>query len=290
MAADLFILYAGWKSSVAHLEHLNDQFWGHICHWVGVLPSWNTVLYVHDCDPNRGAHSSSPASLLCSACVCALAQPLKYRADSNQILADVSGRQTDQWRLPVRGSDPGLSGSLAVHPPWRLRSVRAGGGWGWGGAIGGWREWVVGFLGEMKDWPMRRARAITSADRCWALFKFKRWCYTCQNKNNRLLIPLSGFKNQKECFSSPPIWGICSVLITNVINSDFLSRTSVTSIRNICNTVMCIHKSPPPPKKKNLSSGGTWALQRWGLASISQHGAPSCLCIPSITNQGVCMW
>lgn len=100
------------------------------------------ILYVRGCDPNRGAHSSSPASLSCSACVCASAQPLKYHTDSNQILADVSGRQTDQWRLPVRGSDPGLSGSLAVHPPWRLRSVRAGGGWDWGGD---WRlTWVSG--------------------------------------------------------------------------------------------------------------------------------------------------
>lgn len=123
-------------------------------------------------------------------------------------------------------------------------------GWrvGFGGAIGGWHEWVVGFLGEMKDWPMRRARTITSADRCWALFKFKRWCYTCQNKNNRPLIPLSHFKNQKECFSSPPVWGICSVLNPNVINSDFLSRTSVISIRNICNTVISIHKSKKEKK------------------------------------------
>ncbi len=60
--------------------------------------------------------------------VCLLHSPLKYPADSNQIPVDVSSQQTDQWRLPVRSSDPGLPGSLAVHPPWRLEVNDRGGG------------------------------------------------------------------------------------------------------------------------------------------------------------------
>lgn len=58
---------------------------------------------------------------------CVFDRPQKYAADSNQIPVDVSSQQTDQWRLPVRGSDPGLPGSLAVHPPWRLEVKDRGG-------------------------------------------------------------------------------------------------------------------------------------------------------------------
>lgn len=83
-------------------------------------------------------HPTMCACVCMSWSVCVSSRPLKYSTDSNQIPVDVSSQQTDQWRLPVRSSDPGLLGSLAVHPPWRSEVSGRGGGLeaagnGWGG-------------------------------------------------------------------------------------------------------------------------------------------------------------
>lgn len=132
-------------------------------------------------------------------------QPLKYYADSNQILGNVSGRQTDQWRLPVRGSDPGLSGSLAVHPLWRLRSMTAEG-------RDGRLMWLRSRIFRGDERLTYRTRKKNYQCRALlSMLKFKQCCYTCQKKNNRPLIPLSDFKKKERNLSDKRnmLWFSC---------------------------------------------------------------------------------
>lgn len=81
-------------------------------------------------------------------------------------------------------------------------------------------------------------------------------CHTCQKQNYWPLIPLSDFK--KTLKGTWAIRGICSVSNPNGRNSDFLSWTTVRSIRNICHTAAYQKKKKKknPLQYKSSSSAG----------------------------------
>lgn len=167
----------------------------------------------------------------------------------------MSSQQTDQWRLPVRSSDPAHSGSLAVHPPCRLRSMTAKGDWRLAGMSAG----KIACGHEKMSYKKDNNACVAHLAVVLYIPKQDSFAF---NSPVRL-------QNEKGCFTTPPIWFTSSASNPNVANSCF-GQTAVRSVnwRNICHMVLYINKkSPFTPEVKALAP----LCREQG--SISQHNA-----------------
>lgn len=143
----------------------------------------------------------------------------------------MSGWQTDQWRLPVRSSDPGLSASLAVHPPWRLRSTTAQ-----------QKTWRLAGANEGED--EKRDSTVGGAT-AKVLFITLCWCYTFRSEIKCFVIPPSDFKTKRDVLLTHQydLRHVCPT--QNAANRFSLSKPTDRSImwENLCQTALNVNKS-----------------------------------------------